>query len=79
MGIALGVLLAVILVIGNLRSASVFLLVGDVSLPLIAWALIFAVLGYATGKWIEWSLRWRQALRVARKGAPPEPSQQPSG
>jgi uncharacterized integral membrane protein len=57
-------LLGLIVVFQNWRSTPAFLLVTDVSLPFIVWALIFMVVGYATGKWLEWA--WRQ--RKIRKG-----------
>ncbi len=57
-------LLGLIVVFQNWRSTPAFLLVTDVSLPFVVWALVFMVVGYATGKWLEWG--WRQ--RKIRRG-----------
>ena len=57
-------LLGLIVVFQNWRSTRAYLLVTDVALPFVLWALIFMVVGYLTGKWIEWG--WRQ--RKIRKG-----------
>lgn len=57
-------LLGLIVVFQNWNPTRAYLLVAPVSLPFILWALIFMLVGYLTGKWIEWG--WRQ--RRIRKG-----------
>lgn len=57
-------LLGLIVVFQNWRPTTAYLLVTDVSLPFIVWALVFMLVGYLTGKWVEWA--WRQ--RKIRKG-----------
>lgn len=57
-------LLGLIVVFQNWTPTTAYLLVAPVKLPFIVWAMVFMVVGYATGKWIEWG--WRQ--RKIRRG-----------
>lgn len=58
--IAAATLLGLIVVLGNWRPTRAKLLVWEPELPFIVWALIFMLVGYLTGKWIEWALMQRR-------------------
>ncbi|MFH2005190.1 MAG: hypothetical protein ABI333_01255 [bacterium] len=60
-------LLGLIIVLRNWRWTKANLLVGDVELPFIVWALIFMLIGYLTGKWIEWGIQQRRIRRGTYK------------
>ena len=60
-------LLGLIIVLRNWRWTKANLLVGDVELPFIVWALIFMLIGYLTGKWIEWGIQQRRIRKGTYK------------
>ena len=62
--IGAAIILGLTVILENWRSTTATLLVTDVSLPFMVWAVIFMALGYGTGKWIEWA--WEQ--RRIRQG-----------
>jgi hypothetical protein len=62
--IGAAIILGLTVILENWRPTKATLLVTDVSLPFMVWAIIFMALGYGTGKWIEWA--WEQ--RRIRKG-----------
>ncbi len=65
--IAAATLLGLIVVLGNWRPTRAKLLVWEPELPFIVWALIFMLVGYLTGKWIEWAIAQRQIRKGTYK------------
>lgn len=65
--IAAATLLGLIVVLGNWRPTRAKLLVWEPELPFIVWALIFMLVGYLTGKWIEWALMQRKIRKGTYK------------
>ncbi len=65
--IAAATLLGLIVVLGNWRPTRAKLLVWEPELPFILWALIFMLVGYLTGKWIEWALMQRRIRKGTYK------------
>ncbi len=65
--IAAATLLGLIVVLGNWRPTRAKLLVWEPELPFIVWALIFMLVGYLTGKWIEWALMQRRIRKGTYK------------
>jgi uncharacterized integral membrane protein len=58
--IAAATLLGLIVVLRNWEPTRAKLLVWEPELPFIVWALIFMLVGYLTGKWIEWAIGQRR-------------------
>lgn len=65
--IAAATLLGLIVVLGNWEPTRAKLLVWEPELPFIVWALIFMLVGYLTGKWIEWAIEQRRIRRGTYK------------
>lgn len=65
--IAAATLLGLIVVLGNWRPTRAKLLVWEPQLPFIVWALIFMLVGYLTGKWIEWAIQQRRIRKGTYK------------
>ncbi len=65
--IAGATLLWLIVVLGNWRPTKAKLLVWEPELPFIVWAMIFMLVGYLTGKWIEWAIDQRRIRKGTYK------------
>jgi len=55
MVVAIGVLLGLVLFFENTHEVRTYVFFWSLKLPLIAWALFFAIIGYLVGKSIEWA------------------------
>ena len=67
--VAVLVILGLILVFQNTHQVRTYLFFWSIKLPLILWAALYAVLGYAGGKGIEWAYQKRQRRRGGQTGA----------
>ncbi|MCD6496878.1 MAG: hypothetical protein J7M25_01055 [Deltaproteobacteria bacterium] len=53
--VAIGVALGLVLFFQNTHQVRTYVFFWSLKLPLIAWALFFAIIGYLVGKSIEWA------------------------
>jgi uncharacterized membrane protein YgcG len=60
-------LLGLIVVLHNWRYTEAKLLIWTIKLPFILWAMIFMLVGYFTGKWIEWAIQQRRIRKGTYK------------
>jgi uncharacterized integral membrane protein len=65
--VAAATLLGLIVVLGNWRPTRAKLLIWEPELPFIVWAMIFMLVGYLTGKWIEWAILQRRIRKGTYK------------
>ncbi len=61
--VALLVVLGLILVFQNTHPVRTYIFFWSLRLPLILWAGLYALLGYAAGKGIEWAYQKRRRIR----------------